>query len=115
MRLYLLPAIIVLAFIALDIICGIVKGAKAKSLNSTVMREGLYHKIGFILAVVLAAGIEYAMKVFDLGFALPLFVPVCVFIVLTEIVSILENLKEINPELASDTFMRLFGKHSEDA
>lgn len=97
-----------LGFIALDLITGFAQAVANKTVNSTKMRDGLWHKCGFVLTILLAAMIEWAMRYIDLGFTLPLFVPVCIFIMLTEIVSIFENICELSPELASSKLAQLF-------
>lgn len=97
-----------LMFIALDLLTGFAQAVANKTVNSTKMRAGLWHKCGFVLTMLLAALIELAMRYIDLGFTLPLFVPVCVFIMLTEIVSIFENICELSPELAGSKLARLF-------
>lgn len=102
--------VIVLAFILMDIITGIVQAAKNKALDSTKMRNGLFHKIGFMFAVVLACLCEYAMTWLDLGFDVPMVGGVCTFICLTEIVSILENVASLAPELSESTFLSYFNR-----
>lgn len=97
-----------LGFIALDLITGFAQAVANKTVDSTKMRGGLWHKCGFVMAMLLAAMIEWAMQYIDLGFTLPLFIPVCVFIMLTEIVSIFENICELSPELASSKLAQLF-------
>lgn len=97
-----------LGFIALDLLTGFAQAVANKTVNSTKMRAGLWHKCGFVLTMLLAALIEWTMHYIDLGFTLPLFVPVCVFIMLTEIVSIFENICELSPELASSKLAQLF-------
>lgn len=106
--------IIVLIFIILDFISGIIRAVKEKNLDSTKMREGLFHKLGFILAIILGIAIEYAMLFMDLGFSIPIVEGICVFLVLTEIVSIIENLIGINPSLNTHAFLKIFGKEKED-
>nr|DAJ54221.1 MAG TPA: holin [Bacteriophage sp.] len=101
-------AAIVTAFIAMDIVTGIMQAVANKNLDSTKMRAGMWHKCGFIMVIILAALVEWAMQFIDLGFTLPLFVPVCVFIVLTEIVSIFENVCKLSPELANSKLAKLF-------
>ena len=96
------------AFIALDIASGFVQAVANKELDSAKMRDGLWHKCGFALAIILAALIEWAMQFIDLGFTLPLFAPVCVFIILTEVVSIFENACKLSPELANSKLAQLF-------
>lgn len=101
-------AAIVAAFVAMDLITGVMQAIANKTLDSTKMRAGLWHKCGFIMAVILAELIEWAMQFIYLGFTLPLFVPVCVFIILTEVVSIFENVCQLSPELANSKLAQLF-------
>lgn len=101
---------IVLAFILMDIITGIAQAAKNKELDSSKMRDGLFHKIGFMFAVVLACLCEYAMIWLDLGFNVPMIGGVCTFICLTELVSILENIALLAPELSESTFLSYFNR-----
>lgn len=98
------------AFIALDVITGLVKAVKAHEVSSTKMKDGLFHKCGFLLAMVLGAACEFAMSEIDLGFTLPIMPAICGFIILTELASILENLCQITPELSENRFMQIF-KH----
>lgn len=101
-------AAIVCAFVAMDLVTGVMQAVANKTLDSTKMRAGLWHKCGFIMSVILAALVEWTMQFIDLGFTLPLFVPVCVFITLTEIVSIFENICQLSPELANSKLAQLF-------
>lgn len=101
---------IVLAFILMDIITGIAQAAKNKTLDSSKMRDGLFHKIGFMFAVVLSCLCEYAMIWLDLGFDIPMIGGVCTFICLTELVSILENIALLAPELSESTFLSYFNR-----
>lgn len=100
--------VIICAFVVMDLVTGVMQAVANKTLDSTKMRAGLWHKCGFIMIVVLAALVEWAMQFVDLGFTLPLFVPVCVFIILTEIVSIFENVCKLSPELANSKLAQLF-------
>lgn len=101
-------AAIVCMFVVMDIVTGIMKAIANKTLDSSKMRAGGWHKCGFIMIIILAALVEWAMQFIDLGFTLPLFVPVCVFIILTEIVSIFENVCQLSPELANSKLAQLF-------
>ena len=101
-------ALIVCAFVVLDLVTGVMQAVANKIMDSSKMRAGLWHKCGFIMVVILAALVEWSMQFIDLGFTLPLFVPVCVFIILTEIVSIFENVCQLSPELANSKLAQLF-------
>ena len=94
--------------IVLDYASGLLKACKNHDLNSAAMREGLYHKAAYLLVLALAAIIEHAQNHVDLGFDVPLLVPVAAYIAITEIVSILENLAEVNPELANSKLLAFF-------
>ena len=96
------------AFIALDFITGMVKAIGTKNFSSTKMRQGLYHKVGLVLCIVLGVLIDYAQRVLDLGFSLPMATTICVYIVLMEIGSIAENILDINPELKGGKIAVLF-------
>ena len=54
--------IVVAMFILLDMISGVMQAIKNKNVSSTVMRDGLIHKLTFVMAVALAYTCEYGMK-----------------------------------------------------
>lgn len=91
--------LIVLGFIAFDILTGFIKALAREGINSTRLRQGLFHKLSEILAVGGSAGLTYAVKYLDLGFDVPLVQAVSVYICVMEFISIIENLCEINPQL----------------
>lgn len=93
--------IVTCAFIALDVVSGFVQAVANKCVDSAAMRTGLWHKCGFLGAMLLAALVEYSSAIVDLGIGVPIFAPVCAFICFTELVSIFENLCKLSPELAN--------------
>lgn len=107
---HIMVIIITLVFIALDIVTGFVQACVNKCVDSSKMKAGLFHKCGFILAIVLGTVCEWSISYIDLGFTVPIQIPVCAFICLTEIASILENLGKITPELTAAKFMSIFRK-----
>lgn len=94
--------------ICFDYATGLLKAVMLKDVSSEKMRQGLFHKSALILVMVLAEIVERAQAHIDLGFALPLVVPAAVYIAVTEITSIIENLGEINPELENSPLLQLF-------
>lgn len=96
------------ALIVMDYLTGLAKAVVQKDIDSTKMRDGLWHKAAYVAVIALAEVIEHGQEVVDLGFTVPLIVPACVYIVLTETASILENLGQINPELANSPILQLF-------
>lgn len=103
--------LITFLFILLDILSGVTQAVKNKTLSSVIMREGIYHKLSYVIAIALSALIEYGVLHMDLGFTTPLLMPVCVMICLTEIVSIVENVERLNPELANTGIFALLSQN----
>lgn len=101
--------LITLGFMALDFVSGMAKGVCLRELRSTKMREGLFHKCSLILCMVLGVGVDEAQRVMDIGFSVPVSGSICIYIVLMEISSILENLCQLNPELMPEKLRLLFG------
>lgn len=91
-------------------ISGLMKALKEHEFASNVMREGLFHKAGSILIIWVATLMDYASVYMDLGIQGKLLIPVCVYICLMELGSILENIGIINPELLSDNIKKYFKK-----
>lgn len=98
-----------LVMMVFDIITGFMAAWKNKDIQSTKMREGLFHKGTLILLIILAWLCElFVMHVPDLGITVPLVIPSCVIIFAMELVSITENAAEINPELKDSKLLKLF-------
>lgn len=99
-------------FILLDLVTGITKGFMKKEFSSSVMREGLFHKLGSVLCIVFAILVDYAQGIIDLGVTIPVVPAVCSYIILMEIGSIIENICLINPEFMPDKLRSYFAKLS---
>lgn len=104
--------IITSVFILLDMVTGIVKAFKEKDYNSSVMREGLFHKSGSLLCIAFGVLVDYAQTLLDLGVNVPVAVSICAYICLMEIGSIIENVCKINPEIFPDKLKSFFTKLS---
>ena len=87
------------AFMMVDVFTGILKAVKNKELSSTRAREGIYKKASFILFIAFGYLADYAMAYVDLGFNFPAAATICTLIIITEAISVLENLGQINPDL----------------
>lgn len=88
-----------LAFMVIDVFTGVLKAVKNKELNSTKAREGIYKKASFILFIAFGYLADYAMNYVDMGFSFPAAATICTLIIVTEAISVLENLGQINPDL----------------
>ena len=98
--------IVVLIFIAMDIAVGLVKAFASIGFKSVKMREGLIHKVGEIICVGFGVLCEYSFPYVGIEVNIPIVSTICVYIVLMETGSIVENhLAEISPSIK-----RLLGK-----
>ena len=91
--------IAVCCFIGFDILTGIVKALYTSGLNSTILRKGLFHKLSEVIALGGSGLLQYGTQYINLGIELPLLNCVSVYIAIMELISIMENLAEVNPEL----------------
>ena len=82
-----------LVFILSDIISGVISALIQKNLDSQKMREGLLRKILLIIVVILGFIIEYAFKMPYVSKV------VCIYIVVMETISIMENMQKAGIEL----------------
>lgn len=102
--------VLIFVLIVIDYVLGVIGSVINKTFSSSVMRQGLIHKFTYLVAIVIAEIIVLLSGYLDLGFD---FVDaivglVCVWISLTEIGSILENIVKINPKLGEDGFLQIF-------
>lgn len=101
--------LITFGFVVLDFLSGLTKAVAKKQLSSTKMREGLFHKVALLLCMLLGAAVDVAQRYLELGVHVPVGIAICVYIVLMETGSVLENLSAVNPELVPEKLKELFG------
>lgn len=94
--------------IVMDVVVGFAGAVKRRDVRSSKLRDGLWHKAGFVGLIALAYLIEYAAGLADLGFEVPTVLAVCAYVMVTEIVSVFENLCVLNPELVASPLGRVF-------
>ena len=104
----------VLVFVVMDYITGVIGAIMHGNLSSTKMREGLGHKFAYLCVFFVAWFIDFEMKHIDIGFHSALTPIVTIGIVLIELSSIIENIGEINPDLAQAEFMSIFNQNPND-
>lgn len=104
----------VLVFTVTDYITGVIGAIMHGNLSSTKMRKGLGHKFAYLCAFFIAWFIDFEMKHIDIGFHSALTPMVTIGIVLIELSSIIENLGEINPDLAQAEFMKVFTESNKE-
>lgn len=100
-------------FILLDFGTGITRAIKQKKFTSSVMREGLFHKCASVFIVVLGILVDWGQMFLDLGFTVPISTPICIYIILMEMGSIIENVGQINSKLVPEKIKQYFTKLSD--
>lgn len=113
-------AIAVLFFVSTDYLTGVMKAIMQGDLSSKRMREGLGHKLAYLILALTAWFMDTLNMHLTLGFPISTFTCTVSGICLIELTSILENITAINPGLKNATFMSIFAqnntqpKHKED-
>lgn len=101
------------AFMLADIVSGFIKAWHNNDLQSRALRNGLFHKAAFLGLIGVAQLTELAAdKIPEIELNLPITSSICAYIVLTEIVSVLENLRDINPDIGG--VLNRFPAHPDD-
>ena len=102
------PVIVALVFNALDIVSGLVAGIKNKDIQSSKLRDGLFKKVGFIFCYLMAWLIDTEGTVIGFQINVKILPIIILYVCTTEVVSILENISKINPDLLPSKLMELF-------
>lgn len=88
------------AFMLADIVSGFIRAWHDNDLRSRALRNGLFHKAAFLGLIGVAQLTELAAdKMPEIELNVPIVAASCAYIVLTELVSVLENLRGINPDI----------------
>ena len=110
------PVLVVLVFIVLDILTGIAKSFATTGFDSSIMRQGFFHKLGEVFAVTLALAADIGLPEIGVPLDVKLSGMCCVYLVLMEIGSIVENIGAINPDLVGplgNIFAKLKGGNND--
>lgn len=104
---------VALLFNLTDLVTGLIAAVKAKNLQSTKLRDGIFKKIGFLICYFLALMIDtYGNEV---GFVLEVkLLPIVLgFVCLTEVVSVIENISKIT-DILPEKLLSIFHISKED-
>ena len=102
------PIITALIFNALDLMTGIITAVKNKDIQSAKLRDGLFKKVGFMLCYFVAWLVDTQGSKIGFQFGVSILPVIILYVCTTELVSILENICKINPDILPDKLMSLF-------
>lgn len=92
--------LVVFGFICFDVLTGVLKAFYNGVVNSSCLRRGLIHKFTELLTLVGCGLIEYTANYYEIGNIPDLVSAFAIYICVMELISIIENLSEINPILS---------------
>lgn len=102
--------LVALVFNGLDLVTGIVGAIRdGEQIKSSKLRDGLFKKVGFIFCYALGIVINYAETFLTLPFGVDLVPVICTYAIITEVVSIVENISKINSDILPDKLKALIG------
>lgn len=104
----LYPVFVALCFNGVDLATGIIASIKNKDLESAKLRDGLFKKVAFIAVYFLAWLVDTQGGRVGFNLGVNVLTTVIFYVVGTEIISIIENISKINPDLLPEKLMELF-------
>lgn len=102
------PIMIALVFNAVDIVTGVISALKNKDVKSNKLRDGLFKKVGFIICYFVAWLVDTQGDIIGFHIDVSILPILIIYACTTELVSILENICKINPDLLPDKLMQIF-------
>lgn len=102
-------------FMLMDILTGFIGSIITHTFSSSKMREGLGHKALLLCIIAMAVMLEIGGEHIEgLGFTAVTVPVVCIYIIVMEVGSVLENVCDAYPEMRDTTLFMLF-KNKENA
>ena len=98
-----------------DVVVGFIQAAINNRLSSTKMRQGLLHKVLILILIFVCLAIEIGIgHTVKLPYDIPTCGVVCGYVIVMELISILENIARGYPEFADSQLFKLFNLDSKD-
>ena len=98
-----------------DVVVGFISAAINNQLSSTKMRQGLLHKVLILILIFVCLAIEIGIShTVKLPYDIPTCEVVCGYVIVMELVSILENIARGYPEFANSQLFKLFNLSDKD-
>ena len=98
-----------------DVVVGFIQAAINNQLSSTKMRQGLLHKILILILIFVCSAIEIGIgHTVKLPYDIPTCEVVCGYVIVMELISILENISRGYPQFADSQLFKLFNLSDKD-
>lgn len=92
--------VIVCLMIASDVIIGLLVSFYNGNYKSRKMREGMWHKLGELAAIVLCFEVKHGAALLGIPIIIPLVESICVYLYVMEAGSCWENIKKLAPTVS---------------
>lgn len=109
--------LVALAFILLDFLLGFIGALIRGEVSSKVLRQGIGHKLASVAFILVAALLDAAIGTGKLLGVEPVMIVACTYLILMEIISCLENIRKMNPDLQDNPIERVaeeMARHMKD-
>jgi toxin secretion/phage lysis holin len=98
-----------------DVVVGFIQAAINNQLSSTKMRQGLLHKVLILILIFVCLAIEIGIgHTVKLPYDIPTCEVVCGYVIVMELISILENISRGYPQFADSQLFKLFNLSDKD-
>lgn len=98
-----------------DVLVGFIVAVINNDLSSTKMRKGLLHKVLVLILIAVCLAIELAIgHTVQLPYDIPTCEVVCGYIVVMELISVLENIGRGYPQFTDSALFKLFNLTDKD-
>lgn len=97
-----------LIFNGLDLATGFLTAVKQKDIQSSKLRDGLFKKAGFLICYTTAFLVDRGGEMIGFSLNFPILPVVITYAVTTELVSIIENISRLNPDLLPEKLQEMF-------
>ena len=98
-----------------DVLVGFIVAVINNDLSSTKMRKGLLHKVLMLILIAVCLAIELAIEhTVQLPYDVPTCEVVCGYVVVMELISVLENIGRGYPQFTDSALFKLFNLTDKD-
>ena len=105
---------IAMGFICFDVVTGVVSAFATGTFKSAIMRQGGWHKLMLLVALAFGVFLDVAQQAVSLGVNIPAGQGICIYIILMEICSNIENINKGFPGAIPEAVLKLFNTARDD-
>lgn len=105
--------IVALLFVLLDIVTGVLQSFINGNFKSSIMRKGGVRKLFLIVVIVFGVLLDFAQTIIELGFNVPACSGICAYIILMEIMSVIENINMGFPGSLPPALIRILNQSAD--